>query len=299
MDRDTYRKAFDQLSFSPDFSRRTAALLHQRARELEKENTMMRFGNKKKAALLTAAAMALLAVSVSAAVLLLTPAQVAEHHNQPLLAEAFAGPDAVEINKTVESGDFSVTLLGLVSGEDLDIRNGRDADIVTAHTYAVLALERLDGAPLETETFDFSSYTMTPLAAGYAPTAVNNWTLNAGASGFARDGVYYYLLDTTSLEIFADHTVYMAFYEGGAPSNAIFAVAEDGTIAFREDFAGAHALFTLPLDPAKADPDAAAALVGPAGAGGWSNEPGGEAYDIQETETEEGKSIVISPASEE
>ena len=72
----------------------------------------MHLNKTKKLAVLTAAAVALLAVSVSAAVLWLTPAQVADHHNQPLLAEAFDGPDAIEVNETVESGDFAVTLLG-------------------------------------------------------------------------------------------------------------------------------------------------------------------------------------------
>ena len=34
-------------------------------------------------------------------------------------------------------------------------------------------------------------------------------------------------------------------------------MGEDGSIAFREDFEGAHALFTLPLDERLADPEAA------------------------------------------
>ena len=269
MNQEDYRKAFDELSFSADFQERTANLLQQRARELEKECSNMTFSRTKKMAVLAAACIALLAVSVSAAVLWLTPAQVAEQHNQPLLAEAFGGPDAIEINETVESGDYSITLLGLVSGRNLDVLN---QDLNKDHTYSVLALRRLDGTPLENETFDFISYTMTPLVAGYSPVAVNNWTLNAGASGFARDGLYYYLLDTASLEMFADHTVYMAFYEGGVPSNTTFAVAEDGTIAFAEDFTGVHALFTLPLDPSKADPAAAEAFVDSTGLNGWSNE---------------------------
>ena len=107
MNREEYRKAFDELSFSADFQERTADLLRNRARELEKERTNMTFNRTKRIAVLAAACIALLAVSVSAAMLWLTPAQVAEEHNQPLLAEAFEGPDAIEINETVESGDVS------------------------------------------------------------------------------------------------------------------------------------------------------------------------------------------------
>ena len=54
----------------------------------------------------------------------------------------------------------------------------------------------------------------------------------------------------------ADHTVYMAFYQGRTPDQDIFTMAEDGTIAFAESFEGPRALFTLPLDESKADPAA-------------------------------------------
>ncbi len=290
-----YRKAFGELSFSADFQERTVDLLRNRARELEKERTDMTICKTKKIALLAAACIALLAVSVSAAYAWLTPAQVAEEHNQPLLAESFQGPDAIEINETVESGDFSITLLGLVSGRNLDVLN---QDLEQDHTYSVLALRRLDGTPLENETFDFSGYTMTPLVAGYSPTAVNNWTLSAFAQGLAKDGAYYYLLDTQSIEMFADRTVYMAFYEGFVPNNDTFTVAEDGTIAFADDFSGVHALFTLPLDPAKADRAAADAFVESTGMNGWSNErsdPEGD-WDIERHETEDGEEIFLRSA---
>ncbi len=299
MNREDYRKAFDELSFSADFEARTADLLRSRAHELEKERTNMTFSKTKKIAALAAACIALLAVSVSAACAWLSPAQVAEEHGQTLLAEAFSGPDAIAINETVESGDYSITLLGLVSGENLDVLN---QDLDAAHTYSVLALRRLDGEPLENETFDFIHYTMTPLVAGCSPAAVNNWTLNAGASGMAKDGVYYYLLDTKSIEMFADHTVYMAFYEGGVPNNTIFTVAEDGSIAFAEDYQGVQALFTLPLDPSKADPAAVESFLKEYDMG-WANERTAPAdfednFEVERRETEDGEEIFIRPALE-
>ncbi len=293
MNREDYRKAFDALSFSADFQERTADLLRTRTRELEKERNMT-FGKTKKMAALIAACIALLAVSVSAAVAWLTPAQVAEEYGQPLLAEAFSGPDAIAVNETVESGDYAITLLGLVSGKNLDVLN---QDLDADHTYSVLALRRLDGAPLETQSFDFISYTMTPLVAGCSPAAVNNWTLGAGASGLAVDGVYYYLLDTKSVEMFAEHKVYMAFYEGGVPSSSIFTVAEDGSISFAEDFEGVQALFTLPLDPSKADPEAVKAFLAENDTG-WSNDraPAGDAFDSELLESGDGsETVVIKP----
>ena len=69
--------------------------------------------------------------------------------------------------------------------------------------------------------------------------------------------MYYYLLDTQDLNMFAHRTVYLAFYEGGAPSREIFSVnPEDGSISFAEGYEGPQALFTLPLDESKADPAA-------------------------------------------
>lgn len=294
MNREDYRKAFDELSFSADFQERTADLLQKRARELEKERKNMTFGKTKKLAVLIAACIALLVVSVSAAMLWLTPAQVADAQNQPLLAEAFNSPDAILLNETVESGDFAITLLGLVSGRNLDTLN---QDLDADHTYSVLALRRLDGEPLTNENHDFVAYTMTPLVSGCSPAAVNSWTLNAGASGMDKDGVYYYLLDTQSIEMFADRTVYMAFYEGLVPNNETFTVAEDGTIAFADDFTGVHALFTLPLDASKADPAAAEAFLKEFDMG-WTNErtPIEDEFETDIQEDEDGNQVVtISP----
>ena len=254
MDRNDYRRAFDRLSFSADFQQRTADLLRQRAREQEKERSKMKFNWKKP--LVMAAAAALAVVSVSAAALWLTPGQVAEHYNQPALAEAFRQENAVALEQRVETEELAVTLAGLVSGQYL---TDWDADI--SHTYAVVRLERLDGTPIENETFDFSSYTLTPLVSGYSPMAVNNWTLDARASGFSSDGAYYYLLDTQSLEMFAHRTVYLAFYQGGVPSREIFTVDQEGNISFAPDYQGPQALFVLPLDESKSDPAAAQAFV--------------------------------------
>ena len=73
-------------------------------------------------------------------------------------------------------------------------------------------------------------------------------------ASFLQDGQAYYLMDTQSVEMFADHTVYLAVYQGFVPSYSMFSAAEDGTLAMREDVVGC--MFTLPLDVNKADPEA-------------------------------------------
>ena len=258
MDRETYQKAMDTLSFSPDFQERTQAMLRRHAQTKEKETPSMKFFKKPA---LIAAIVALLVVSASAVALRLSASQVADEVGQHTLAKAFADNNAIAVNETVETGDYAVTLMGLTSGVNLDDWN---VDVDKTHTYAVVALDRLDGTPIETETFGLIDHTVTPLVSGYAPWWVNNWTLHAGLTGTAVDGTFYFLLDAGELGVFADHTVYLAFYDDGfAPSAETFTMAEDGSITFAEDYQGAHALFVLPLDESLADPTAAEALVAP------------------------------------
>ena len=116
MNRETYRRAFDDIPFSDDFETRTIKLLQDRARNQEKEKMTMTFSKHRKLAVTLAAAVAALALSVSAAVLWLSPAQVAEEIDDPLLAQAFDGDEALVLNETAQAGEYTVTLGGLVSG---------------------------------------------------------------------------------------------------------------------------------------------------------------------------------------
>ena len=109
MDPNKYRKAFDELSFSADFEERTQDLLRRRARSLnpsksssEKENRPMNLKFFRKP-LVFAAAAALLVVSVSAAALFLRPSEVAQHHTQPVLAQAFEDQNAIVVDQPVET----------------------------------------------------------------------------------------------------------------------------------------------------------------------------------------------------
>ena len=242
MNRQNYRAAFDAVDFSPDFEERTLQKLAAMRHASEKEQNKMSMNRTKKITLLAAAAVALLAVTVSAAVLWLTPAQVAEELNDPMLAEAFQSEAAVILNETQTVGDYTVTLMGMVSGANI---SQWCADVQESRPYAVVSLVRTAGTPLTEELYDV---------------AVNVFTLNGACSSFLRDGRAYYVLDTQNLEIFSDHTVYLALYEGfAAPSYERFSLAEDGTVDLRDNVTGC--MFTLPLDTHTADPDAARAFV--------------------------------------
>ena len=246
--------------------------------------------------LAAAAAVAMLTVSAYAASRWLSPAQVADQHGDPLLVQAFESEDAVRLNQSVQTENFCVTLAGLVSGENLSSWTDQ-AD--QARTYAVMILESLDGTPLNQEDFPIADYTLTPLVAGFTPWSVNNWTLDTGVSLLEQDGVLYYLLDTRSVEMFADHTVYLAFYQGRVPDRSTFTMAEDGTISFAESIEGPHALFTLPLDSGKADPAAVEQFMADSGFDReWFTTvlpDDGTTYTTRETEDENGRHIEILP----
>ena len=246
-----YRKAMEALPFSDGFQERTEELV-RRSIQSEKECISM----KKRGfyrILAVAAAVAMLTVSAYAASRWLSPAQVADRVGKPALSRAFEGENAVKMNQSVQTGDLSVTLAGMVSGKNLSDWTD-EAD--QSRTYAVMILESLDGTALNVENFPLGQYTFTPLVAGFTPWSVNSWTLDTGVSLLEQDGVLYYLLDVQNLEMFADHTVYVAFYQGASPSLDYFVMAEDGTISFAEKFEGPRALFTLPLEQSKADPAA-------------------------------------------
>ena len=255
MNRQDYRAAFDAVDFSADFEERTLQKLAAARQTSEKEQNKMSMNRMKKTVLLTAAAVALLAVTVSAAVLWLSHAQVADRVEEPLLAEAFQGDDAIVLDESVTAGDYQITLAGMVSGEDLSVPTDYNGEIINDRTYAVFRVARADGAPLT----DYPNLSYSPLVDGYHVRCVNAWTLGTTTQQFIEDGVIYCLFDCRNLEIFADHPVRFAIYEGGVPNTDLFSMAEDGTISLREGVVGA--LFTLPLDESKADPAAALAFV--------------------------------------
>ena len=250
MNKADYRAAFDRVELSEGFREKAVAeLTRSAARQNQKEITTMKPRRTMKTALLAAALAAALIVSAAAAVLLLTPREVAERTGDSVLAAAFESAGAVEVNESVQSGDYTFTLGGLVSGAGI---SGYAQDVDASRTYVVLSVARADGTPVE----EYPAVDFTPLVAGYRPQEVSAWTLGGGYSAFLSGGAAYYLFDCAGLEMFADRTVYLAAGEGLSPSNETFTMAEDGTYAFTDGFAGAHALFTLPLDGAKADPAA-------------------------------------------
>ena len=260
MNKEEYRAQVDAVSFSPDFQDRTMARLMDLAQEKEKK-IMKRFNLR--TGLVAAAVAAALTVTAAAAVVMLRPRDVALQAGNEALAAAFESQDAIAVNDTRTVGDYSVTLMGLVSGEGLSRVEALEDGVTRDKTYAVLAYERTDGTAIEEDVPDL---TVSPLVEGYAPWQLNAWTLGGGTCTFAQEGKLYYLFECDNVEPFADRTVYLAVYPGThiPPSAELFDFAETtGAIKAKGD----TAMFSLPLDKAKADPQKAREL-----AEGWMND---------------------------
>ena len=89
--------------------------------------------------------------------------QVAEEIDDPLLAQAFDGDEALVLNETAQAGEYTVTLGGLVSGTGISNWCG---DVEESRTYAVVSVARTDGAPLTDENYDVSPVYLHHYASG-------------------------------------------------------------------------------------------------------------------------------------
>lgn len=205
--------------------------------------------------------------AVYAAWRLYTAEEVAQHTHDRKLTRAFqenaeqqaAGQQAVLENVQFYGG-YRVTLLGVVSGEDISdyvIRAGTE-NLQMDRTYAAVAIQRADGGPMTED----DSFFVSPLIQGYDPVDYNAASMRGAATFFEEDGVLYWLVECSNVEYFADHTIYLCvtdtdFYRKGLYNYD----EEDGSISRSEDYAGLNALFVLEMDASKADPAAAQALL--------------------------------------
>lgn len=247
--RDRYKKQIDSLLFNEHFECQTAQMLMLHAGEMEEKT--MTSSKRVKIIIAVAAVVLLLTTTAFALPALLSPGQVAQLAGEESIAQAFESEDAVIINQTIEDNGYSITLHGVASGSRLSKIN--DLDVKEDCSYIVLSVARLDGTPISImdDTLLFS-----PLVKGFAPWRVNAWTLNCTQIGIVRNGVRYFLYEYSTLEMFAKHEVYIAAYDANMPFSRVYSYTEDGTIDYSGDYAGTRAMFTLPLDKAKADEQA-------------------------------------------
>ena len=219
---------------------------------VQEEQTMKRFSKKRPlAAALVAALVLALSITGFASWRFLSAGEAAEHSGMSDLARAFESGDAVSVNQTVASGNYTFSFLGIASGENLSGFQS-DSQVNPKRTYAVLAIAKTDGTAMAADGSE--SFFVSPLIKGQKPWQVNITTMNGGYTEFAEGGVLYRLIECDDIEMFADRGLYLCvstsdFYD----KNAFTYDEETGEITTNPDYSGACALFDLPLDPAKAD----------------------------------------------
>ena len=200
------------------------------------------------------------AVSAFAAWNLLKPGEIAEQLNDKTPSAAFESENVVNINESVTSGDYIFTLLAIVSGKDITDHTTYSSDDIRAdRTYAVVAIQRTDGAPMPSYDDDgFTPFYISPYVKGQKPWQVNAHTLGGGHAEIFADGVLYRMVEFDNITMFADCGVYLGIHEGSFPNNYVFISDEQtGELKANPEYEGVSALFNLPIDKSLADPEKA------------------------------------------
>lgn len=206
----------------------------------------------KKTAILIAAVILLIGTTVYAALGLLSAKETAANLGDTNLAEYFSKQGG--IFQTAEDEKYKATVLGIASGENLSNFKSSSWEIFPERTYVVVAIEKKDRSKM---TYD-DEILVTPLISGLSPWQYNIFTMNGGYVSDIIDGVLYRIIEFDSIEYFADRNVYIAVLSEAFLNNKSYSFNEaTGEITANSDYSGTNLLIVLPLDKAKANPEAA------------------------------------------
>ncbi len=189
----------------------------------------------------------------------LQPSQIArEAGEKDALAKAFDSKTAIRVNKHETTGNYIVTLLGIVNGQDLKqcISNEKGSSLRGDRSYAALAISRTDQKPMKDE-----AKTISPLICGLNWQDVTLADLDATLHHFTKDGILYELLECDDLEIFAGRGVQLGVTDQFGEEGKAFVMDRSGTYHKAKGYAGTNALFSLPLDASKGDEAAVTAYL--------------------------------------
>jgi len=193
----------------------------------------------------------------------LSAGQVAENVGDEKLAKEFQGEKAVRMNESQSYGNYEITMLGVVSGENISdlVDIDENGEVQDDKTYAVIAVKKRDGSKMPDtgdEEYGNEPFLVSPFIKGENPLRMNIFYMGGGKSNCVEDGISYHLVECDNLECFAGRGVYIGvlneqFYN----VDAYHFDEKTGEISRNEKFNGVNALFKLPLDESKADERAA------------------------------------------
>lgn len=216
------------------------------------------------AAVIAAATLVFGSVTVFAAHHYLSPAEAAMEVEDDTLKKAFLGEEAVLVNETQELGGYKITLLGSVAGKNLsDYLAWDDAGLPKDdRLYTVVAIEHGDGTPMpdtSSEDYGKESFYTSCYIRGINPLEFSISHIGGGYSAFVKEGVEYRIMEMDNIEMFADRGIYVGVNSGFSYDAAAYIYDEStGSLSRNPDYQGVNALFQLPLDESRANPEAAA-----------------------------------------
>lgn len=216
-------------------------------------------GKRKIGSLAAAAALFILAVSstVFAAVKYLTEDEIVSELGNDAAQDAFQGEESLELDETLEAGDYRFKLYGVTTKEAL-INSGFKEDMVReGGTYIVLSIEHLDGEPMpdtSSDAYNNLHFFISPLIQGLEPWQYNMGSMGGAHSTIVRGGVLYRMIQCDDIALFADRQIYLCITDTDFYETEAYNYSEsDGTITRNEAYEGMNLLMELPIDPKRAD----------------------------------------------
>lgn len=267
------KQSFNQVNLNKNDSEMLFSQISQKAKKKTHNRTQMQRYTMKRNVMVAAACTCICigaAPMAVAAVKWLTPTQVAEDFGDVRLSKAFGTNEADYVTQT--SKDYRVVYMGAVTGNNISEQTVAD-EIDQSMTYAIFAIEKKDGTPLQkSELEDISmSLQFIPLIQGAKPTKYASLfgprNIDYRSTAKLIDGVYYQITAISDLEIFADRKVYFGGYHlnhftgESVPTELLDMYQWDestGEVTRNKNFIETdeltgNYLFELNLDPSKAD----------------------------------------------
>ena len=254
--KEKYKNEMDSLSFSLDYEVR----LTERLKKGEKKKTAAVINKKKIFSLIAAVISAITILSV------ITVAEPSQH-----------SPDATTVKFQTSVTDFedrwkkskkfpyesgdeesAFTVLGITSGSFLNKCDGFSAD--ANREYFISAIRGRDGIDLTLKGGEFP-IKITPLIYGREPWETNSSTLCEDVIINEKNGVIYYLFDTSFLDRFEGRIICFACYEGESPTSEFFTMEENGVITYSKNYKSFGRIIEMPLDMSDTHPEIAEEIL--------------------------------------
>ena len=219
------------------------------------------------AAVAVAALLIASSVTVFAAWNYLSARDVAMANADEQLASHFEQSNWLSEYETQRCGDYDITLLGVVSGNEISEHLSKDdqGKVDGDKTYIAVAIAYADGKPMpdvQSDNFERTQFFVSPYIHGFNPEKYNAYTLSGGVTCFVSDGIQYRLVETDNVEYFADCGIYVGVSDGDMYNNQAYIYDTDtGEILRSETYQGVNALFDLPVNTAKADSVKASGII--------------------------------------